>query len=167
MFVSFNNFYLGVVELINEEVEGIDIIVFVWIEGDILSVDLNPTIWLLIPKTFWSQEDMRSSRRLLVLILIRFTLDLYLNEIIPKIKYKLMHILLTSATYLFHQIQGHLQTTNNEILYLSLRWILCEIYNLVDSSNDAKLSFVYPHFIRSIVSNVKLYNWFISSEFSW
>lgn len=100
LFVPFHDFDLRVVKLIDEQVEGIDVVVFVCMGRNVLSVDLNPTIWLRMPKTFCSQEDMRSSRRLLVLILIRFTFERYLNEIISKIKCKERNDLNISASSL-------------------------------------------------------------------
>lgn len=75
---------MAIVELVDEEVEGLDIVVLVCMGEGVLSMDLKPMIGFLMLKTFCSQKDMRSSSRLCVLILIRFTQERCRKDIITK-----------------------------------------------------------------------------------
>jgi len=85
LFVAFDDLYLGIVELFNQHVEGLNVVILVWIDMAVLSIDLKPMMGFLMLKTFWSQKDIRSSNFFWVLILIRLTLDRCLNDIINSI----------------------------------------------------------------------------------
>ena len=91
LLASLDNLNLWVVEFVDQHVKSLDIVIFIWVKENLLSIDLNPMIGFLMLNTFCNQKLILSSRRLWVFILMRFTLDLCLNDIINQLSNKIKY----------------------------------------------------------------------------